>query len=161
MPRAKVVRDTPVCKVCNKPIFGQQSNSKVHRECKNQWDYIRKKEQSEQLASAWKKPRPCEYCTDTFMPIMPHQTACSKPECKAAQKHDAEVRRKAGKARGYSRYNLYPLESYAMSCPWVNGYMTTLPQGMTTWDCAEMDPMSAGTAMVMLNMETESVRKAA
>lgn len=49
-----------------------------------------------------------------------------------------------------------------MPCPWATHKLDTLPPGVTSWDCPEMDPMSAGTAKVMLKFETEEkLRKAA
>lgn len=48
-----------------------------------------------------------------------------------------------------------------MPCPWATHKLDTLPPGVTSWDCPEMDPMSAGTAMVMLKFETEEKRRKA
>ena len=48
-----------------------------------------------------------------------------------------------------------------MPCPWATGSLATLPPGVTSWDCPEMDPMSCGTARVMMKFETEARRKAA
>jgi hypothetical protein len=47
---------------------------------------------------------------------------------------------------------------FVMSCPWATHKLDTLPPGVTSWDCPEMDPMGAGTARVMLKFETEEKR---
>jgi hypothetical protein len=40
-----------------------------------------------------------------------------------------------------------------MPCPWESHKLDTLPHGVTSWDDPTMDPMSCGTAMVMLVIE--------
>lgn len=45
--------------------------------------------------------------------------------------------------------------SFSMPCPWETGKLDTLPTGVASWDCPEMDPMGCGTARVALKIETE------
>lgn len=50
----------------------------------------------------------------------------------------------------------------SMPCPWATGKLDTLPVGVTSWDCADMDPLGCGTAMVMLDVgEMKQRRRAA
>ena len=37
-------------------------------------------------------------------------------------------------------------------CPWEAGYMDTLPHGVASWDCPEMDPMSGGFPMITFSV---------
>lgn len=48
-----------------------------------------------------------------------------------------------------------------MPCPWATHKLDTLPLGVASWDCPEMDPLGCGTARVALKFETEQRRKAA
>ena len=38
-----------------------------------------------------------------------------------------------------------------MPCPWQTGKLDTLPPGVASWDCPEMDPMSGGFPMITFN----------
>lgn len=40
----------------------------------------------------------------------------------------------------------------AMPCPWATGKADTLPPGVKTWDCPEMDPFGAGHYHIRLDM---------
>jgi hypothetical protein len=152
----------PICQLCGKPIYDQLSNSKVHAACKNEWDYIRKKAQAEQIASSWKFERPCRWCETTFIPKNKHQVTCSDKKCVQKQKYAAELLRRAGKGRRTTGgEGMGATVEFSIPCPWEMGYLSTLPWGVKTWDCPEMDPMSAGTARVKLVMENVSIARAA
>lgn len=58
---------------------------------------------------------------------------------------------RAKKARETGSMNAFG--EYCMPCPWQTHKLDTLPLGVTTWDCPEMDPLGCGTARVMLEIE--------
>lgn len=48
-----------------------------------------------------------------------------------------------------------------MPCPWATGQLDNLPVGVTSWDCADMDPLGCGTARVMLDVGEVKERRLA
>lgn len=71
------------------------------------------------------------------------------------RKYNYEERRQWKKAR---HEHLVPVID-PMLCPWATGEVNTMPPGVKTWDCPEMDPLGCGTAKVMLKFETEGERR--
>ena len=43
-------------------------------------------------------------------------------------------------------------DSFCMPCPWATHKLDTLPPGVASWDCPEMDPMSTGFPMITFSV---------
>ena len=50
---------------------------------------------------------------------------------------------------------------FCMPCPWEAGKLDTLPPGVASWDCAEMDPLSGGFPMITFSVPSTAREVAA
>lgn len=99
---------------------------------------------------------PCIVCGKDFL-VKKHsyrQTCCD--ECERILKQGAQKTKDKPKDEK-------PDQGWkdTMPCPWASGKLDTIPMEITSWDSPEMDPMSCGTARIILKFEIEEGRIAA
>jgi hypothetical protein len=93
-------------------------------------------------AAAKTQPATCSICGAAFLTSKNSKAKTCSPEClgrlRSAQTTERERRKKA---EGYASV----FGEFGMSCPWKTpGKLDSadLPDGVTTWACPEMDPMT-------------------
>ena len=91
-------------------------------------------------------PAKCCICGADFMTSQSARArTCGKP-C------TLKLRSQLAKARDAAKKQAVKDDRpFNMPCPWQTGNLDTLPPGVASWDCPEMDPMSGGFPMITFN----------
>lgn len=88
-------------------------------------------------------PAKCCICGQDFMTSQSASARTCGMPC------TLKLRSQLAKARAAKhKQDLKDDRLFSMPCPWATHKLDTLPHGVASWDCPEMDPMSGGFPMI-------------
>ena len=91
----------------------------------------------------------CAICGKTFLARAgSHRRTCGSQACAFRLNSQTQIANRAREKQGPRPVAPW---MHPMDCPWETGKLDTLPPGVASWDCPEMDPMSGGFPMIIFN----------
>lgn len=147
---ANIIGSIQRCELCGKKY---EKRGSIQKYCS---EACARKAKADRENAAKARTVLCSECGAEFRTsVKSISTLCSEA-CRAAKKHRSML------AHHHGDDVRPPSMDFVCPCPWATGKANTLPQGITTWDCPEMDPFGAGHYQVRLDMgEAAERRKAA